>query len=452
MRPTLDKQEKFYEEFLKAYNKLKKKLGRNPTQSELLRSMGKQSAEGLRTARDMFGLKFFNKPGEFKNPPDIIKAKTAKGLATKAAKEVVKEPAVRGGKLAFPTKKMERDFKAEVKKKFKYPVGSIEAEKAKVLSFDQFNKKFYKTTPRATSDKHVRLVADELDVDYPKQTYEGLEKRKKIAEAKRTSFKKKVSKPIFEKNIIDAKRAMGLGREGANIDLAHRASLKQLSKFNAPLLAGSLGLDTKIINSELIKPFEEELDKLYKQQNKIVKKFKGRAIPLSAQKEISALNLKILDKVAETKGVLQGVLMNERTGGFASVQGLNPRINLGMGLLDDVPLRTMTPEQRALATQTALLNIPEQAKQQKLLGRQIKRALLGAASLTPAGRFARIARFLKKEGGMADEDMMVDIKSYDGLDRSTYPSNSMQREALFASPIEDPNPKKRSAILDLELV
>ena len=53
---------------------------------------------------------------------------------------------------------------------------------------------------------------------------------------------------------------------------------------------------------------------------------------------------------------------------------------------------------------------------------------------------------------MADEGMMVDIKSYDGLDRSTYPSNPEQREALFASPVEDPKPKKRSAILDLELV
>ena len=452
MRPTLDKQEKFYEEFLKAYNKLKKKLGRNPTQSELLRSMGKQSAEGLRTAKDIFGLKFFNKPGEFKTPPDIIGAKTEKGLATKAAKEVVKQPAVRGGKLAFPTKKMEKEFTSEVKKKFKFPRDSIEAKKAKVLTFNQFNKRFYKNTPRETSDKHVRKLANELGLKYPKQTYEGLEKRKKIAEAKRTSFKKKVSLPAFEKDIVDAKKLMGLGREGSNIELAHRASLKQLSKFNAPLLAGSLGLDVKIVNSELIQPFEEELDRLYKKQNKIAKRFKGRAIPLSAQKEISVLNNKIQNLVMKTKGVLQGVLMNEKTGGFASVQGLNPRINLGMGLLDDVPLRTMTPEQRALATQTALLNIPEQAKQQKLLGRQIKRALLGAASLTPAGRFARITRFLKKEGGMADEDMMVDIKSYDGLDRSTYPSNSMQREALFASPIEDPKPKKRSAILDLELV
>ena len=452
MRPTLDKQEKFYEEFLKAYNKLKKKLGRNPTQSELLRSMGKQSAEGLRTAKDMFGLKFFNKPGEFKNPPDIIKAKTAKGLATKAAKEVVKQPAVRGGKLAFPNKTMEKEFTNEVKKKFKFPRDSIEAKKAKVLTFNQFNKKFYKNTPRETSDKHVRKLANELGLEYPKQTYEGLEKRKKIAEAKRTSFKKKVSLPAFEKDIVDAKKLMGLGREGSNIELAHRASLKQLSKFNAPLLAGSLGLDVKIVNSELIQPFEEELDRLYKKQNKIAKRFKGRAIPLSAQKEISVLNNKIQDLVMKTKGVLQGVLMNEKTGGFATVQGLNPRINLGMGLIDDVPLRTMTPEQRALTTATALLNAPEQAKQQKLLGRQIKRALLGAASLTPAGRFARIARFLKKEGGMADEDMMVDIKSYDGLDRSTYPSNPEQREALFASPVEDPKPKKRSAILDLELV
>ena len=140
--------------------------------------------------------------------------------------------------------------------------------------------------------------------------------------------------------------------------------------------------------------------------------------------------------------------MNERTGGFASVQGINPRNTFGMGLLDDIPVRDLTPEQRAVG----ILNFPEQIKQQKGLGQQIRRALVGAASLTPAGRFARIARFLKKEGGMADEDMMVDIKSYDGLDRSTYPSNSMQREALFASPVEDPKQKKRSAILDLELV
>ena len=89
----------------------------------------------------------------------------------------------------------------------------------------------------------------------------------------------------------------------------------------------------------------QELEKLYNKQNKIVKKFKGRD-SYFAQREISKLNLKILDKVDETKGVLQGVLMNERTGGFASVQGINPRNTFGMGLLDDIPVRDLTPEQR----------------------------------------------------------------------------------------------------------
>ena len=34
------------------------------------------------------------------------------------------------------------------------------------------------------------------------------------------------------------------------------------------------------------------------------------------------------------------------------------------------------------------------------------------------------------------KEMMVDIKSYDGLDRSTYPSNPEQRKKLFASPLK----------------
>jgi hypothetical protein len=110
----------------------------------------------------------------------------------------------------------------------------------------------------------------------------------------------------------------------------------------------------------------------------------------------------------------------------------------------------------------------------------IKTAGTGLLSLTPAGRLARFARLLKQDGGRAgfafggsfkdyvnredkyedftfEEWLMEDkpeasIKSYDGLDRSTYPSNSMQREALFASPVEETKIVKRSAILDLDLI
>ena len=341
----------------------------------------------------------------------------------------------------------QKAFIEDLKKQFKFPLNSAAAKEAGVLSKTELAKKHGITFKQASLQ--TEKYKNRLNLKYPSPPYEGKAYKKQKQKERRERIVK-VSKSAEERKIADAKGAL-TGKKFSRdpfkgIDQAHRASLKQLSKFNAPLLAQSLGLDVRIINSELIKPFEIELEKLYNKQNKIVERFKGKKIPLSAQKEISALNLKILDKVAETKGVLQGVLMNEKTGGLASVQGINPRNTFGMGMLDDVPIRTMTPEQRAIG----LLNFPEQIKQQKALGQQIRRALVGAASLTPAGRFAKIARFLKKEGGPADGTMMVDIKSYDHLDRSTYPSNSIQREALFTSPIEEP--KKRSAILDLELV
>ena len=341
----------------------------------------------------------------------------------------------------------QKSFIKYLKKQFKFPLNSAAAKEAGVLSKTELAKKHGITFKQASLQ--TEKYKNRLNLKYPSPPYEGKAYKKQKQKERRERIVK-VSKSAEERKIADAKGAL-TGKKFSRdpfkgIDQAHRASLKQLSKFNAPLLAQSLGLDVRIINSELIKPFEIELEKLYNKQNKIVERFKGKKIPLSAQKEISALNLKILDKVAETKGVLQGVLMNEKTGGLAGVMGANPRNTFGMGLLDDVPIRTMTPEQRAIG----LLNFPEQIKQQKALGQQIRRALVGAASLTPAGRFAKIARFLKKEGGPADGTMMVDIKSYDHLDRSTYPSNSIQREALFTSPIEEP--KKRSAILDLELV
>jgi len=341
----------------------------------------------------------------------------------------------------------QKAFIEDLRKQFKHPLNSQAAKDAGVLSKNELAKKHGITFKQATIQ--TEKYKNRLNLKYPSPPYEGKAYKKQKQKERRERIAK-VSKPAEETKIARAKGVL-TGKKFSRdpikgIDLAHRASLKQLSKFNAPLLAQSLGLDVRIINSELIKPFETELEKLYNKQNKIVKRFKGKKIPFSAQKEISVLNNKIQNLVMKTNGVLQGVLMNEKTGGLASVQGINPRNTFGMGMLDDVPIRTMTPEQRALG----LLNFPEQIKQQKLLGGKIKRALVGAASLTPAGRFAKIARFLKKEGGPADGTMMVDIKSYDHLDRSTYPSNSIQREALFTSPIEEP--KKRSAILDLELV
>ena len=53
-----------------------------------------------------------------------------------------------------------------------------------------------------------------------------------------------------------------------------------------------------------------------------------------------------------------------------------------------------------------------------------------------------------QQGGLFAAPIIATPIGYDLYDRSTYPSNPQQREALFASPVED-EPKFRSAILDL---
>ena len=69
-------------------------------------------------------------------------------------------------------------------------------------------------------------------------------------------------------------------------------------------------------------------------------------------------------------------------------------------------------------------------------------------------RFKEADKILSKrlpivqQGGLFAAPIIATPIGYDLYDRSTYPSNPQQREALFASPVED-EPKFRSAILDL---
>ena len=114
-RPTLVGQKKFYEDIRKAYNKLKKDLNRNPTQGELLRATGRKSQTAIRTATKKFGLELFNKPGEFNVPKEVLQKASIKGTEVKRAKKVITEPTRQDGKLIFPDKKMEKEFKNEVR-------------------------------------------------------------------------------------------------------------------------------------------------------------------------------------------------------------------------------------------------------------------------------------------------------------------------------------------------
>ena len=115
----VEKNKAISEEVKEAYNKLKKELKRNPTKNEVIRATGR-NAEAINTAQKNFKLNFFNKPGVSAVPSEISKEARKKATEIMRANKVITEPTVRDGKLIFPNKEMEKQFKDEVRKKYKY--------------------------------------------------------------------------------------------------------------------------------------------------------------------------------------------------------------------------------------------------------------------------------------------------------------------------------------------
>lgn len=128
-----------------------------------------------------------------------------------------------------------------------------------------------------------------------------------------------VSKLSVENKMNEAKRILskqlGFIEEGkTTLDLAHRSSLKQNKELGLNYLSSNLGIDPKDINRRIIKPVEDELKTLYKQQTKLVdqaKKFES--VPEEIQKKLSDVNFKISEVIATTDGRLQGIHVDEKT-------------------------------------------------------------------------------------------------------------------------------------------
>ena len=316
-RPSLADQEKFYEDIKKAYDKLRKDLDRNPTQGELLRATGRKSQTAIRTAAKKFGLKFFNKPGEYNVPREVLQ-KVRKEQAKEAqAKKTITQPTTfqEEGvlkKVKFPNKKMEDAFKANVKLYYSFPQGSSEAKKAGA-TLDSF-KNFY---PDGVSDdvlrRHVYFYKDKLNLKFPKQEYEGQLKTQKIVNKRRENLIKEVSGFLQERQIGKAKRETGFGRAGENLDLAHRASLKQFKDFGLPYLTDNLGLDTRKLNQEILPPLEKEIGSLHRQRMKLIKGVEPGNVSKEVSKKLEDINIKLSNISMKTNGALQAVLLDEKT-------------------------------------------------------------------------------------------------------------------------------------------
>ena len=122
------------------------------------------------TCTNIFGLKFFNKPGEYNVPKEVLQKVRKKQAKEAQAKKTITQPTTfqEEGvlkKVRFPNKKMEDAFKANVKLYYSFPQGSSEAKKAGA-TLDSF-KNFY---PDGVSDevlrRHVYFYKDKLNLNF----------------------------------------------------------------------------------------------------------------------------------------------------------------------------------------------------------------------------------------------------------------------------------------------
>ena len=384
-RIPLAEQDKYFEDIRKAYNKLKKDLGRNPTQGELLKATGKKAQTAVRTATKKFGLELFNKPGEYNVPLEVLQearkkqtermqaAKKIEGPTTFQQDRVLKD-------VKFPNKKMENAFKANVKLYFSYPFGSAEGRKVGA-TIDSF-KKFYpdpKSVSNDTVRRHVNFFRDKLNLKFPLQTYEGDLKRKAILGKEREKLIREVSGFVQERQMIRAKKETGFGRFGENLDLAHRASLKQFKDFSLPYLVDNLGLDTRKLNQEILPPLEREINSAHRERMRLIKNVKPGKVPKEVSKKLEDINLKLSKISLKTNGALQAVLLDEKTL-KPFVFNKNYANVIGQGLLDK-PVKKLTEADIDFIK----TGFPDLAKEAKKIPEKKLTALQELASRTGAG-------------------------------------------------------------------
>lgn len=191
-----------------------------------------------------------------------------------------------------------------------------------------------------------------------KDTEKALKKRKALKlkadvdlyEVRRSANKKKydlvkeVSNNNIEELLTDFKK-------GQPLEQAHRLSLNQVKKTGELYNVMNLGLDFDNpkfvqINNEFVKPYENKLKQLYKEQDQLYKKAsKLENIPKELRKQIAFNNKKISTVVDLSGGRVQGLQIDEFTL-KPKTYGINYANVLGFGMYDK-PVKDLTKIDRA---------------------------------------------------------------------------------------------------------
>ena len=196
----------------------------------------------------------------------------------------------------------------------------------------------------------------------------------------RRKLQKEVSDPYKEKLITEAKRKAGFG----NYDLAHRLSMKQNKILGTELISSNLGLDTQKINREIVKPIENELNKIFNDQMKVVNKIKKEGTSLELRKELEGLNKKVTDIVEATDRRLQGNLIDEIT--LKPKQyGVNYATSFGAGVIPDKPISQLTKQEIELAIKQIPGQLKAIKKEPSLATRMSNQAASGPSGIMETG-------------------------------------------------------------------
>jgi hypothetical protein len=337
-----------------------------------------------------------------------------------------------------------KSYLEDLKKRFEFPITSQEYLKGikdgTILSNEALAKK-YKVT-LGDVERINRVLKRDNKLEYKKQTLEGEKKIQRERDVRRKADIRKISSPAMEQKIKREIKKVDPKALAKEVDVAHRASLKANSAIGADYLTTSLGIDKKIVNQELVKPTEQKLGTLYKNQQKLIKNLKPGKVPKETQKEIEKINKKISELSDRTKGALQGVLIDEKTL-KPFIYGVDYKKVLGAGLVDK-PVKDLTKADLDLIK----LQIPEQIKAAKSSGTTLGSTMIQPelANLdTRAARnlFSSAGKIALGELGFAGPSVVLD--TYAGLT----PSEMALNVATFGfgTPLKD-SVQKRKYIAD----
>ena len=301
-----------------AYNNFKKQKKFLPNLTDVVESLPKAKHNNLYRVKQVLN----EKKLKYSSAINPEKRKAADKVRVEAQKE--KADPFKNNKA------QENKFIKDVEKRYEFPKLSTAAKEAGVLSNPELAKKY------GVSERKVDRLVEKYakDLNYPKQTLEGEAKKKSEQKIRRDKLIKEVSDKKVESKIRDIKK----GEKG--IDLAHKASLRQFKDLGLEYYVDNLGFDKSKVNQELIIPTEQKMESLHKQRMKILKKAKPNEVPKNIQEQLEKINLKMSKLSLQSDGVLQAVLVDEKTL-KPFVFNKNYAGTIGQGLIDK-PVSEMT--------------------------------------------------------------------------------------------------------------